>query len=458
MTDLLVRLRAVNPVRTCDPPALEEVWRKLQRDNQAPDREARRPKRAGRGALQGGGRVFSWTRLRVRHVGLGLAVLVPVLVAALAIVLLGHHSGRPAGSVSRPAHRNATRPVSTAIDAALARGVYPMAPQADRSLPILGSSHARSLDSFRGKVVVLNVFASWCAPCRAETAQLEQAQVVIADQGATVLGVTYEDKATAAEAFVRREHITYPVLRDPTGQFVRAFGISGVPETFVIDPHGRIVAARRFPADDRWLTQALEHAFPSQHLIPSGLRLKSPPTASELAAMAQAYPVLRRRQHPTDTPPKGTLDPYVVSQGGLAINARRTAITAQGQSLYIVPAHQALCVVSSDHVTETCQAFPYTAATPADLGVAICAPNLPSTELEVAGLMPPGASDITAHYSDGSSRALTAANGTIAIYASFHAPLPTSITWTEPDGPHRTSTGVPPNAARSNCASTKGAP
>ena len=91
--------------------------------------------------------------------------------------------------------------------------------------------------------------------------------------------------------------------------------------------------------------------------------------------MAQAYPVLRRRQHPTDIPPKGALDPYVVSQGGLATNARRAAITPQGQSLYIVPAHQALCVVSSDNIIGTCQAFPYTAATPADLGVTIAPPT-----------------------------------------------------------------------------------
>jgi cytochrome c biogenesis protein CcmG/thiol:disulfide interchange protein DsbE len=458
MTDLLVRLRAVNPVPTCDPPPLEDVWRKLERDNQGPGRDVRRPERAGRGAGQGRSRVFSRTRRRVRHVGLGLAVVVPVLVAAVAIVLLGHHSGRPAGSSSRPAHRTPRHRPSTAIDEALARGAHPIAPKADQPLPILGSSQARSLESFRGKVVVLNVFASWCDPCRDETAQLEQAQVVIAGQGATVLGVTYEDKATATAAFVRHEHITYPVLRDPTGQFVRAFGLTGVPETFVIDPHGRIVAARRFEADDLWLTQTLARAFPSKHLVPSGLQLKPPPAASELAAMAQAYPVLRRRQHRTDIPPKGALGPYVVSQGGLATNTRRAVVTPQGESLYIVPAHQALCVVSSDNVTETCQAFPYTAATPTDLGVAICAPNLPPSELEVAGLMPPGASDITAHYSNGSSRPLIATDGMIAIYAPFHGPLPTTITWTGPHGAQRTSTGVPPNAARSNCASTKATP
>jgi hypothetical protein len=137
-------------------------------------------------------------------------------------------------------------------------------------------------------------------------------------------------------------------------------------------------------------------------------------------------------------------------------NSRRAVVTPQGQSLYLVPAHQALCVVSSDdNVTETCQAFPYTARTPSDIGVTICAPNLPPTELEVAGLMPPGASAIRVHYSDRSSRPLTATNGMIAIYAPRHGPLPISITWMGPHGAQRTSTDVPPNAARSKCASTK---
>ena len=68
-------------------------------------------------------------------------------------------------------------------------------------------------------MVVLNVFASWCQPCKAQTAALEQAQAVIDSQGATVLGVTYEDHPAASEAFVRAMHITYPVLRDATGRF-----------------------------------------------------------------------------------------------------------------------------------------------------------------------------------------------------------------------------------------------
>jgi cytochrome c biogenesis protein CcmG, thiol:disulfide interchange protein DsbE len=399
---------------------------------------------------------FSRVRLRLRHAGLGVAIAVPVLVAGLLIVLLGHRQPtsptRPAHPKPAPAHASHTGATSP-IDAALARGVRPPVPEAKVALPVLGSSASRSIESFRGKVVVLNMFASWCEPCKAETAVLEQAQAVIAGQGATVLGVTYEDRSAASEAFVRATHITFPVLRDLTGRFGRSLRLTGVPETLIIDRRGRIAAVKAEPIDDRWLTQTLGHLFPSEHLIPAGLSLRSPPTGSQLTPIAKAYPVLGHRQQPTDIPARGVLDPYVVSQGGLVANARRALVTPRGESLYIVPAHQSVCVTSSDDVVQGCQPFPYTATTPADIGATICAPNLPSTELEVAGLMPPHASDIKAHYSNGSTQAVMATNGVIAIYARRVGPLPTSITWMSPKGPEHIRTAVPPDAGSSKCAS-----
>jgi peroxiredoxin len=380
---------------------------------------------------------------------------VVVTVAIAVVALIAIRSGHPTAATSQTATAQThTVPSSSrSIEAALGRGVRPLAPDAKTALPILGSSGTRSLESFRGKVVVLNVFASWCELCKAETAALEQAQAVVASQGATVLGVTYLDNSAAAEAFVRAAHITYPVLRDDRGSFVRSFDISAVPETFIIDRRGRIAAAQPGQIDDRWLTQTLGRPFPSEHLIPIGLPLKSPPTAPELAAMAKAYPVLGHRQQPTDIPSPGVLDPYILSQGGLVANSRRALVTPRGESLYIVPAHQSICVASSDNVVQGCQPFPYTATTPADIGATICAPNLPSTELEVAGLMPPNASDIKAHYTNGSSQPVTATNGMIAIYAGRAGPLPESITWISPTGPQHTGTAVPPDAASSKCAS-----
>jgi cytochrome c biogenesis protein CcmG/thiol:disulfide interchange protein DsbE len=151
----------------------------------------------------------------------------------------------------------ADQATNSSIDSEVAHGRFPVAPQLQLALPELGSSARESLADLRGKVVVLNVFASWCDPCKAEAPVLEQAQRTLAAHGGTVLGVTYLDNSDDSERFVRQEHITYPVIRDVSGSFVRSFGTTGVPETFVINRTGRIVALRRFQLDSRWLKQTL---------------------------------------------------------------------------------------------------------------------------------------------------------------------------------------------------------
>jgi cytochrome c biogenesis protein CcmG/thiol:disulfide interchange protein DsbE len=143
------------------------------------------------------------------------------------------------------------------IDAAVARGRLPIAPGSSDALPNLGGAGSTSLVDLRGKVVVVNVFASWCEPCKAEAPVLAQAQKTLVSRGGTILGVTYLDNSSDSEKFVRDEHINYPVVRDVSGNFVRGFGTSGVPETFVIDRSGHVAALRRYQLDSRWLDRTL---------------------------------------------------------------------------------------------------------------------------------------------------------------------------------------------------------
>ena len=152
----------------------------------------------------------------------------------------------------------------SSIDVAVAKGHYPAAPSATRRLPVLQGAGTESLAGLRGRYVLLNVFASWCDPCKAEAPVLEQAQKRLAAAGGTVLGVTYLDNASDSEAFVRAHGVTYPVIRDVSGDFVRSFGTTGVPESFLIDPRGRIVALRRFQLDQHWVDTTIPHVLQSR--------------------------------------------------------------------------------------------------------------------------------------------------------------------------------------------------
>jgi cytochrome c biogenesis protein CcmG/thiol:disulfide interchange protein DsbE len=120
-------------------------------------------------------------------------------------------------------------------------------------LPPLEGGEERSLDDWRGQVVVLNYWASWCEPCREESPLLERWHQRISKQNATVLGVDVLDVTSDAQDFIDEYDLTYPHLRDKDGSTQDDFGIVAYPETFVIDREGRIAASRRGPVDDEFM-------------------------------------------------------------------------------------------------------------------------------------------------------------------------------------------------------------
>ena len=140
------------------------------------------------------------------------------------------------------------RGVESTIQDALAEGERPDAP--GLVLPVLhpgdgvGPEGADfDLERLRGSVVVLNFWASWCEPCEIEAPILEgvaRGYRGRADADVVVLGVDVEDLSRDARAFLARHEVSYPNLRDGGDRSKRRFQVRGLPETFVIDPQGRI--------------------------------------------------------------------------------------------------------------------------------------------------------------------------------------------------------------------------
>ena len=159
----------------------------------------------------------------------GLAVVAPLV----AILLL--NLGRDPHSIRSPLVGRAAPP-------------FALAP--------VGGGPAVTLESLNGRPVVLNFWATWCAPCLQEHATLVRtAAAHRAD--VTFLGVVYEDEEDRVRAFLQRHGSAYPSLLDPEARTAIAYGVAGVPETYFIDAAGVIQAKVAFPLDPDMMEENL---------------------------------------------------------------------------------------------------------------------------------------------------------------------------------------------------------
>jgi cytochrome c biogenesis protein CcmG/thiol:disulfide interchange protein DsbE len=169
-------------------------------------------------------------------------VLSPVPIAILCVVL---------ALVALLAYGLSQNEPDRSVEDALARGELEQAPALE--LPKLSGGGKGALADYRGEVVVLNFWASWCEPCREESPLLERWHRRMDGRGGTVLGVDVLDVSGDAQDFIDEYGLTYPMLKDRDGDALESFGVVAYPETFVIDPEGRITAVRRGPVDEAFM-------------------------------------------------------------------------------------------------------------------------------------------------------------------------------------------------------------
>nr|WSW42250.1 TlpA family protein disulfide reductase [Streptomyces sp. NBC_01001] len=179
--------------------------------------------------------------------GAGLAVAVGGVLA-----VGGTDSGAPDGRVS-------------AVRAAA--GATVVDPGARQEAPALAGDDLDGqpvgLTDFRGQVVVLNVWGSWCGPCRAEADDLERLSRQTRDEGVRFVGINTRDRnRAAARSFVRAHGLSFPSLHDPTGELLLRFppallNPQAIPSTLVIDRRGRIAVGIGGPVTEEQLRPLL---------------------------------------------------------------------------------------------------------------------------------------------------------------------------------------------------------
>jgi cytochrome c biogenesis protein CcmG, thiol:disulfide interchange protein DsbE len=125
----------------------------------------------------------------------------------------------------------------------------------DRELPRLSGPGWSSIAEHRGKWVLVNLWASWCPPCREEAPALERFYRRYRERDSTVVGINVQDNRDDALAFLGEHQATYPQLRSVGDERSAAFGSTGVPESFLVDPRGRLALIWRQPVDDRILRE-----------------------------------------------------------------------------------------------------------------------------------------------------------------------------------------------------------
>jgi peroxiredoxin len=117
--------------------------------------------------------------------------------------------------------------------------IRPGQPAPDFGLPTLGGETVR-LSDLKGQVVLVNLWATWCPPCKAEMPMINDFYQAHQEAGFTALMANVQEEGSTVRAFIEANGFTFPVLLDSQGELMRLYGVRGLPTTFIIDRNGQV--------------------------------------------------------------------------------------------------------------------------------------------------------------------------------------------------------------------------
>lgn len=144
-------------------------------------------------------------------------------------------------------------------------------PAPDFVLPDL-QGHAVRLADHRGKIVFLNLWATWCPPCREEMPSMQRLYQKMRGRDFVMLAVSEDQDAAAVAAFAEQMRLSFPILLDSKGDLPPRYGVTGYPETFVIDRNGDVI--QHIIGPENWDSP---NALAYFHNLLAGLVVESPP-------------------------------------------------------------------------------------------------------------------------------------------------------------------------------------